>query len=152
MKPLEDNATCVAFLAETKDDLQIVKFVDRFGRAVHEFLAERGYAPRLRYCGPLPLLQTAQPRQGFRSVHCRWLWSWTTSSLCLGIYRRLGNYWGNCIKMDKSLATCDNLTSSSTGQTKSSSSILIGQADTTDDSRLHPSPWRSSRANPCWGT
>lgn len=62
VKPLEDSAACVAFLAETKDNLQIVvKFVDRYGRAVHEFLAERGYAPRLRYCGPFSSLQTAQP-------------------------------------------------------------------------------------------
>lgn len=62
VKPLEDSATCVAFLAETKDNSQIVvKFVDRYGRAVHEFLAERGYAPRLRYCGPLSLLQTTLP-------------------------------------------------------------------------------------------
>lgn len=49
-------------LAVTKDNMQIVvKFVDRYGRVVHEFLAECGYAPRLWYCGPLSLLQTALP-------------------------------------------------------------------------------------------
>ena len=57
LKPLEDNAACVAFLAQTKDNSQVVvKFVDRYGRAVHEFLAKNGYAPRLRYCGPLASL------------------------------------------------------------------------------------------------
>jgi len=62
VKSLEDNATCVAFLAQTKDNLQVVvKFVDRYGSAVHEFLAEHDYAPTLRYCGPLSLPQPAQP-------------------------------------------------------------------------------------------
>jgi len=59
--PLENNSTCVAFLAETKDHLKVVvKFVDRYGSTVHKFLAEHGYAPRLRYCGPLSPLRKAQ--------------------------------------------------------------------------------------------
>ncbi|TFK31382.1 hypothetical protein BDQ12DRAFT_694237, partial [Crucibulum laeve] len=61
LKPLQDDARCVTFLAETEDNsLVVVKFVDRYGREVHEFLAEEGHAPRLRYCGPL-LLQPDQP-------------------------------------------------------------------------------------------
>lgn len=61
VKPLEENATCVAFLAKVKDDSQVVvKFVDRYGHAVHEFLAKQGCAPRLRYCGPLSSSQPAE--------------------------------------------------------------------------------------------
>ena len=46
----------MVFLAQTKDNSQVVvKFVDKYGRAVD------GYAPRLRYCGPLLSLQPAQP-------------------------------------------------------------------------------------------
>ena len=62
VKPLVDSATCMVFLAQTKDNSPIVvKFVVRYGRAVHEFLSGHGYAPRLRYCGPLSSLQPAQP-------------------------------------------------------------------------------------------
>ncbi|KAF8801443.1 hypothetical protein BYT27DRAFT_6793232 [Phlegmacium glaucopus] len=32
-----------------------IKFVDRYGREVHEFLAKQGYAPRLWYSDPLSL-------------------------------------------------------------------------------------------------
>ena len=62
VKPLEDSATFVASLAQTKDNSQVVvKFVGRYGRAVHEFLAEHGYVPRLRYYSSLSSLQPAQP-------------------------------------------------------------------------------------------
>ncbi|CAA7260724.1 unnamed protein product [Cyclocybe aegerita] len=49
----EDDDTCVMFQAKILDDpsdLIIVKFVSRYGTDVHRFrLAEKGYAPRLRY-------------------------------------------------------------------------------------------------------
>ncbi len=62
VKPLEDNATCVAFLVQMKDSSQVVvKFIDQYGSAVHEFLAKLGYAPRLRYCAPFSFPQPAQP-------------------------------------------------------------------------------------------
>ena len=49
---------------------------------------------------------------------------------------RSSKYSGNCIKMDTSLVTCDNLTSSSIRRTKSSSLILIGRVDMTIQDRI----------------
>ena len=59
---LEKDAACVTYLAEICDEpgttgdpvKVVVKFVARYGEEVHEFLAHHGYAPALRYCGPLP--------------------------------------------------------------------------------------------------
>ncbi|KIM45752.1 hypothetical protein M413DRAFT_442362 [Hebeloma cylindrosporum] len=57
---LETDDACVTYLAEIIDDAGVagdrvvVKFVARYGEEVHEFLAHHGYAPALRYCGPLP--------------------------------------------------------------------------------------------------
>ena len=59
---LEEDAACVTYLAEIPDETGVtgdpvkvvVKFVARYGKEVHEFLARNGYAPTLRYCGPLP--------------------------------------------------------------------------------------------------
>jgi len=59
---LEEDAACVTYLAEipnetgvTGDPVKVVvKFVARYGEEVHEFLARKGCAPTLRYCGPLP--------------------------------------------------------------------------------------------------
>ena len=59
---LEKDAACVTYLAEICDEpgmtrnpvKVVVKFVARYGEEVHEFLACYGYAPALRYCGPLP--------------------------------------------------------------------------------------------------
>jgi len=59
---LEENAACVTYLAEilngtgaTEDPVKVVvKFAARYGEDVHEFLARKGCAPTLRYCGPLP--------------------------------------------------------------------------------------------------
>jgi len=59
---LEKDAACVTYLAEICDEpgttrgpvKVVVKFVARYGEGVHGFLADHGYAPALRYCGPLP--------------------------------------------------------------------------------------------------
>ena len=58
---LEKDAACVTYLAEICDEpvtgdpvKVVVKFVARYGEAVHKFLARHGYAPALRYRGPLP--------------------------------------------------------------------------------------------------
>ncbi|KAI9435035.1 hypothetical protein H4582DRAFT_1817874 [Lactarius indigo] len=62
LKSLEEHATCVTYLAETLSNEHssmavpekvIVKFVSRYGKEVHEFLAREKYAPSLRYYGPL---------------------------------------------------------------------------------------------------
>jgi hypothetical protein len=55
----QEDATCVAFQAKIFDPVEddspdiVVKFVTRYGRDVHKFLASENHAPRLRYCGPL---------------------------------------------------------------------------------------------------
>jgi len=53
----EDDAQNLTFLVETtSEDPQrnlIVKFSDRYGFEAHEYLAARGYAPKLYYCGLL---------------------------------------------------------------------------------------------------
>jgi Protein kinase domain len=60
VRSMEDNGICVTYLAEITDkdgaatgDSVVVKFVASYGEKVHEFLAHRGWAPTLRYCGPL---------------------------------------------------------------------------------------------------
>jgi hypothetical protein len=62
VKSLEDDPACVTYLAELPHELDmekkpvkvVVKFVARYGDEVHKFLANKGYAPALRYYGPLP--------------------------------------------------------------------------------------------------
>lgn len=56
---LEQDAACVTYLAEIiaeppSSEKLVVKFVARYSRKVHELLARDGYAPSLRYCGPMP--------------------------------------------------------------------------------------------------
>jgi serine/threonine protein kinase len=59
---LEEDAGCVTYLAEIPNEAGVmvdpvkvvVKFVARYSEEVHEFLARQGYAPALRYYGPLP--------------------------------------------------------------------------------------------------
>ncbi|KAH9008852.1 hypothetical protein EDB83DRAFT_2585034, partial [Lactarius deliciosus] len=60
---LEEDPACVSYLAEIpnepsttrdSDPVKVVKFVSRYGKEVHEFLACKGWAPTLRYCGLLP--------------------------------------------------------------------------------------------------
>jgi len=56
---LEQSAVCVTYLAEIADETSgpvkvVVKFVARYGKEVHKFLADHGYAPTLRYHGSLP--------------------------------------------------------------------------------------------------
>ncbi len=61
-RSFEDDARCVAYLAEITDakgersappEEVVVKFVRRYGIDVHKFLAEEGSAPRLRHYGRL---------------------------------------------------------------------------------------------------
>ena len=129
VKPLEDSATCVVFLAQTKDNLQVVvKFIDRYGDGVHEFLAERGYVPRLRYCGPLPSLQPAQPPLPSPPG----LSFGPLKIIVMDYVKPLSSkYSGNYIEMDTSLVICENLTSSPIGQINPSSLISIGRVDMT---------------------
>jgi len=54
---LEEDPACVTYLAEILNETGVtvevvVKFVARYGKEVHEFLARNGYAPTLRYYGP----------------------------------------------------------------------------------------------------
>ncbi|KAI0250721.1 hypothetical protein BJV78DRAFT_530877 [Lactifluus subvellereus] len=72
LKSLEDDPACVTYLAEITGhgqgdttppateggDKVVVKFVASYGVKVHEFLAQRGWAPVLRYYGPCPLRET----------------------------------------------------------------------------------------------
>ncbi|KAF7771801.1 hypothetical protein Agabi119p4_6112 [Agaricus bisporus var. burnettii] len=53
---LERDMRCVIYLARIKGTGKkvAVKFVDRYGAEVHQFLAEEGHAPQLLYYGPLP--------------------------------------------------------------------------------------------------
>ncbi|KAF7771664.1 hypothetical protein Agabi119p4_5975 [Agaricus bisporus var. burnettii] len=53
---LERDMRCVIYLARIKGTGKkvVVKFVDRYGAEVHQFLAEEGHAPQLLYYGPLP--------------------------------------------------------------------------------------------------
>ncbi|KAF8965900.1 hypothetical protein BDZ97DRAFT_1729574 [Flammula alnicola] len=59
VKKLENDAACVVYQAKISSpqvdsrDI-VVKFVSRYGIEAHKFLASHHYAPRLRYCGPLP--------------------------------------------------------------------------------------------------
>jgi hypothetical protein len=55
VKPLEQSDDCVTFLAQTNGTREevVVKFVSRYGVEVHDFLAEKGHAPCLRYHGSL---------------------------------------------------------------------------------------------------
>ena len=67
LKPLEDEHTCETFLAKLihsgqDEDLVVIKFVSRYGEEVHEFLASKDYAPKLRYYGPLPGAPPSPPR------------------------------------------------------------------------------------------
>ena len=58
LKMLENDPACVTYKAKTSEaDIIVVKFVSRYGKEVHKFLATQGHAPRLRYCGSLPNVQ-----------------------------------------------------------------------------------------------
>ncbi|TFK39657.1 hypothetical protein BDQ12DRAFT_744063 [Crucibulum laeve] len=60
VQALENNAKCVTYKAEITDSQGtgapkdiVVKFVSRYGKTVHEFLAQQNHAPCLRYFGLL---------------------------------------------------------------------------------------------------
>lgn len=55
---LENFSACVTYLGEILDEPRmgeqiVVKFVTRYGEEVHQFLEQRGHAPKLHYFGPL---------------------------------------------------------------------------------------------------
>ncbi|KAH9062330.1 hypothetical protein EDB87DRAFT_1559239 [Lactarius vividus] len=56
LRSLEQDAACVTYLAETLSNKRkvVVKFVSRYSKEVHKFLAHEEYAPSLLYYGPLP--------------------------------------------------------------------------------------------------
>jgi len=64
LKPMEDHVACETYLAKLDDapDNIVVKFVSRYSKDVHEFLADKKYAPRLRYYGPMPDAPLSPPR------------------------------------------------------------------------------------------
>ncbi|KAI6043647.1 hypothetical protein EDC04DRAFT_672629 [Pisolithus marmoratus] len=55
-QPLEDTDTCVTYLAQTfgpcPKDI-VVKFITRYGGDAHRTMADAGFAPKLRYFGPI---------------------------------------------------------------------------------------------------
>ncbi|KDQ06133.1 hypothetical protein BOTBODRAFT_121863 [Botryobasidium botryosum FD-172 SS1] len=52
--PLESDSTCVAFGATSENGKKlVVKFVDRYGKDAHEYMARLGLAPALHHCAPL---------------------------------------------------------------------------------------------------
>lgn len=55
LRSLEDDNACVTYLAELVAGSKkvVVKFVARYGKEVHELLAEHNFAPQLLYCGPI---------------------------------------------------------------------------------------------------
>lgn len=62
LSSLEQDATCVTYLAEIISDTTtrnssvqvVVKFVTKYGQEVHKLLANSGHAPSLLYYGPIP--------------------------------------------------------------------------------------------------
>ena len=59
VKALDQVPECVTYLADITDkdgmatgDRVVIKFFSSYGEKVHEFLADEGCAPTLRYCGP----------------------------------------------------------------------------------------------------
>lgn len=58
-RSLERDASCVTYLAKTKEDNPInvvVKFVTRYGEDVHKAMAEAGFAPKLLYYGKIDVV------------------------------------------------------------------------------------------------
>ncbi|KAI6023542.1 hypothetical protein BKA83DRAFT_10528, partial [Pisolithus microcarpus] len=70
-KPLEDDQTCVTYLAETVEAPRkkiVVKFVTRYGADAHRTMAEAGFAPKLRYFGPIDTTEDAVSYDKLRMV------------------------------------------------------------------------------------
>ncbi|KAG7094076.1 hypothetical protein E1B28_007696 [Marasmius oreades] len=80
LRALEDDSRCVTYLAEiegreSSGQKIVVKFVERYGAEVHEFLAAQGHAPQLRFYGALPgrsvqNSQTTAPQPSERYTNC----------------------------------------------------------------------------------
>ena len=70
LKAMEDHVACETYLAKLVDtpDNIVVKFVSRYGKEVHEFLAKKNYAPHLRYYGPMPDAPPSPPRPKMASA------------------------------------------------------------------------------------
>ena len=64
LKAMEYHFACETYLAKLVDPPGniVVKFVSRYGKEVHEFLANKDYAPHLRYYGPMPDAPPSPPR------------------------------------------------------------------------------------------
>lgn len=65
LKPMEDHVACETYLAKLVDppgNKIVVKFVSRYSKEVHEFLAKKNYAPNLLYYGPMPDAPPSPPR------------------------------------------------------------------------------------------
>ncbi|KAI5992796.1 hypothetical protein EDD15DRAFT_2167901 [Pisolithus albus] len=61
-EPLEDDDTCVTYRAQTVGTYPnniIVKFVTSYGADAHQTMADAGFAPKLRYFGPIGTGATA---------------------------------------------------------------------------------------------
>ncbi|KAG1785277.1 uncharacterized protein HD556DRAFT_144135 [Suillus plorans] len=70
-RPLEHDASCVTYLAKTKEDNPInvvVKFVTRYGEDVHRAMAEAGFAPKLLYYGKIDVVEGVPSYGGLRMV------------------------------------------------------------------------------------
>ncbi|ETW76280.1 hypothetical protein HETIRDRAFT_389252 [Heterobasidion irregulare TC 32-1] len=73
IKGLQQHESCTTFLARKvvngeKEELVVVKFVDTYGKKVHEFMAEQGLAPRLIYFADLADRFSEQNYQGLSMV------------------------------------------------------------------------------------
>ena len=74
MMALESDPTCVTFLAQVTNEKAediVIKFVTYYGWKVHEHLARRGRAPKLRYIGPLSGASDLRDNKGQASDECR---------------------------------------------------------------------------------
>ncbi|KAG1834019.1 hypothetical protein DFJ58DRAFT_735930 [Suillus subalutaceus] len=70
-RSLERDASCVTYLAKTKEDNPInvvVKFVTRYGEDVHKAMAEAGFAPKLLYYGKIDVVEGMPSYGGLRMV------------------------------------------------------------------------------------
>ncbi|KAG2082262.1 hypothetical protein BD769DRAFT_1633430 [Suillus cothurnatus] len=70
-RSLECDASCVTYLAKTKEDNPInvvVKFVTRYSEDVHKAMAEAEFAPKLLYYGKIDVMEGMPSYGGLRMV------------------------------------------------------------------------------------
>lgn len=92
LEMLEGNDPArVTYKAKVSEDIVVVKFVSRYSKEMHEFLAAQGYTPRLRYCGPLPNVPNAQEyfTRVIHKIGAAWTITWSYAGgrdeLCLSM-------------------------------------------------------------------